>query len=450
MTANSSAKSPEAQLPPAATHSRRAFLKATVAAGGGLLLQATLPPLARTAMAAASEAAGETAALNAFVRIAPDGIVTIMSKNPEIGQGIKTMLPMVIAEELDVAWENVRIEQAPLDTAKYGQQFAGGSRATPLNYDPLRRVGAAGRQMLVAAAAQMWNVAPAECSTEAGVVYHRDSGRSLSYGALAAQAAGMPVPNLARVALKDPKDFKIIGRPIPGVDNAKIVSGQPLFGIDVTVPGMLHAVFQKCPVFGGKLVSANIGAIKALPGIHDAFIIRASEANPRGDWQGLSDGVAIVAKSFWAANRARDKLKVTWDEGPTAAQSSEGFALRAAELAKGAPAANLRRDGDVASALKNATHVVEAAYSYPFLAHISLEPQNCTAHVQDGKVVFWAPTQLPVPGVKLVVATLGIAESNIAVNMTRMGGGFGRRLRNDYMAEAAWISRKVGAPVKLV
>src|ERR1700722_99896 len=450
MTANSSAKSPEAQLPPAATHSRRAFLKATVAAGGGLLLQATFPPLARTAMAAASEAAGETAALNAFVRIAPDGIVTIMSKNPEIGQGIKTMLPMVIAEELDVAWENVRIEQAPLDTAKYGQQFAGGSRATPLNYDPLRRVGAAGRQMLVAAAARTWNVAPAECGTEAGVVYHRDSGRSLSYGALAAQAAGMPVPNLARVALKDPKDFKIIGRPIPGVDNAKIVSGQPLFGIDVTVPGMLHAVFQKCPVFGGKLVSANIDAIKALPGIHDAFIVRASEANPRGEWQGLSDGVAIVAKSFWAANRARDKLKVTWDEGPTAAQSSEGFALRAAELAKGAPAANLRRDGDVASALKNATHVVEAAYSYPFLAHISLEPQNCTAHVQDGKVAFSAPTQLPEPGVKLVAATLRIPESNVTLNMTRMGGGFGRRLRNDFMAEAAWISRKVGTPIKLV
>jgi isoquinoline 1-oxidoreductase beta subunit len=414
------------------------------------LLQATLPPLARTAMAAASEATGETAALNAFVRIAPDGIVTIMSKNPEIGQGIKTMLPMVIAEELDVAWENVRYRAG---AARHRQIRPAICRRQPgdgVNYDPLRRVGAAGRQMLVAAAAQMWNVAPAECSTEAGVVYHRDSGRSLSYGALAAQAAGMPVPNLARVALKDPKDFKIIGRPIPGVDNAKIVSGQPLFGIDVTVPGMLHAVFQKCPVFGGKLVSANIDAIKALPGIHDAFIIRASEANPRGDWQGLSDGVAIVAKSFWAANRARDKLKVTWDEGPTAAQSSEGFALRAAELAKGAPAANLRRDGDVASALKNATHVVEAAYSYPFLAHISLEPQNCTAHVQDGKVVFWAPTQLPEPGVKLVAATLGIAESNIAVNMTRMGGGFGRRLRNDYMAEAAWISRKVGAPVKLV
>jgi len=449
MTA-SSVKSRRAQLPPAATHSRRAFLQASVAAGGGLLLQATLPPLVRGALAAGAEAAGETAVLNAFVRIAPDGIVTIMSKNPEIGQGIKTMLPMVIAEELDVAWDNVRIEQAPLDTAKYGQQFAGGSRATPLNYDPLRRVGAAGRQMLVAAAARSWNVAPAECSTKAGMVYHRDSGRSLSYGALAAQAASLPVPDLARVALKDPKDFKIIGRPIPGVDNAKIVTGQPLFGIDVTVPGMLHAVFQKCAVFGGKLLSANIDAIRALPGIHDAFIIRASEANPRGDWQGLSDGVAIVAKSFWAANRAREKLKVTWDEGPTAAQSSEGFALRAVELAKAAPASYLRRDGDVAAAAKNAAHVVEAAYAYPFLAHISLEPQNCAAHFKDGKVVFWAPTQLPEPGAKLVAATLGIAESDVTVNMTRMGGGFGRRLRNDFMAEAAWISRKVGAPIKLV
>jgi isoquinoline 1-oxidoreductase subunit beta len=416
------------------------------------LLQAALPPLARIAMAedAAAVSGGEVVALNAYIRIAPDGIVTIISKNPEIGQGIKTMLPMVIAEELDVAWDNVRIEQAPLDVAKYGQQFAGGSRATPLNYDPLRRVGAAGRQMLVAAAAQSWNVPTAECSTTAGVVYHRESGRSLAYGALAAKAAAMPVPDLARVALKDPKTFKIIGQPIPGVDNAKVVTGQPLFGIDVTLPGMLHAVFQKCPVFGGKVHSANIDALKALPGIHDAFIVKASEGNAKSDPQGLSDGVAIVAKSWWAANRAREKLKVTWDEGPTAAQSSESFAQRAGKLAAGEPASHLRRDGDVASSLAGAAHVVEAAYSYPFLAHISLEPQNCTAHFQDGKVVFWAPTQLPEPGAKLVAATLCIAESDVAVNMTRMGGGFGRRLRNDFMVEAGWISRKVGAPVKLV
>ena len=445
-------KSHNASAPSAASQSRRVFLKATATAGGGLLLQVVLPPLAQMAMPAdASGLTGsEAAALNAYIRIAPDGIVTIMSKNPEIGQGIKTMLPMVIAEELDIAWANVRIEQAPLDAAKYGQQFAGGSRATPLNYDPLRRVGAAGRQMLVAAAAQNWNVALSECTTEAGVVYHRTSGRSLSYGALAAKAASLPAPDLAEVTLKDPKAFTIIGRPIPGVDNAKVVTGQPLFGIDVAVPGMLHAVFHKCPVFGGKIVSANVDALKTLPGIHDVFIVRGGEANPSGNPQGLSDGVAIVAKSWWTANRAREKLKVTWDEGPTAAQSSESFEQRAAELARAVPASYLRRDGDLAASLNDAAHVVEAAYAYPFLAHISLEPQNCTAHFQDDKVVFWAPTQLPGPGAKLVAENLGIPEGNITVNMTRTGGGFGRRLRNDFMVEAAYISRKVGAPVKLV
>jgi isoquinoline 1-oxidoreductase beta subunit len=301
--------------------SRRAFLKASAAAGGGLLLHAMLPPLADVAMAETSVGgAGEAAPLNAFIRIAPDGVVTIMSKNPEIGQGIKTMLPMVIAEELDVEWKNVRIEQAPLDAGKFGQQFAGGSMATPLNYDPLRRVGAAGRQMLVAAAAQSWNVPPSECSAEAGVVRHRTSGRSLGYGELASKAATLPAPDLASVTLKDPKTFRIIGQWTPGVDNAKIVTGQPLFGIDVVVPGMLYAVFQKCPVFGGRVKSANVDAVKALPGVRDAFIVRASEANPGGDPDGVSDGVAIVAKSWWAANRAREKLAIEWDEGQTSAQ----------------------------------------------------------------------------------------------------------------------------------
>ena len=227
--------------------SRRSFLKASAAAGGGLLLQAMLPPLANAAMAELSDT-GEAASLNAFIHIAPDGVVTIMSKNPEIGQGIKTMLPMVIAEELDVEWKNVRIEQAPLDAAKYGQQFAGGSMATTLNYTPLRRVGAAGRQMLVAAAAQIWSVPPTECVTQAGIVRHPKSERSLAYGELASRAASLPAPDLANVTLKDPRSFRIIGRQMPGVDNAKIVTGQPLFGIDVAVPGMLYAVFAKCPI----------------------------------------------------------------------------------------------------------------------------------------------------------------------------------------------------------
>jgi isoquinoline 1-oxidoreductase subunit beta len=228
------------------------------------------------------------------------------------------------------------------------------------------------------------------------------------------------------------------------------VTGRPLFGIDVTVPGMLYAVFHKCPVFGGKLTSANVVRLKALPGVRDAFVVRASEANRSDDPQGISDGVAIVAKSWWAASRARERLEVTWDEGATAAQSSEAFARRAVEIAAEAPASYLRRDGDVASALGGAAQVLEADYSYPFLSHIDLEPQNCTAHYQDGKVVLWAPTQLPGPGAKLVAATLDIGESDVTVNMTRIGGGFGRRLRNDFMAEAAWISKQVGAPVKLL
>jgi isoquinoline 1-oxidoreductase subunit beta len=431
--------------------SRRSFLKASAAAGGGLLLQAMLPSLRAVAMAESSEdAAGEAGTINAFVRIAPDGVVTIMSKNPEIGQGIKTALPMVIAEELDVDWKNVRIEQAPLDPVKYGQQFAGGSMATPLNYDPLRRVGAAGRQMLVAAAAQIWNVPSSECSTDEGVVYHLKSGRRLPYGELASKAATLPAPDLASVTLKDPKSFRIIGQWTPGVDNAKIVTGEPLFGIDVVVPGMLYAVFEKCPVFGSTVRNANVDAVKALPGVRDAFIVRAREANPSGDIQGVSDGVAIVATSWWAANQARQKLEVAWDAGPSSAQSSAQFADDAAKLGTKAPATTLRRDGDVASALEGAAHVVEAAYSYPFLAHIDLEPQNCTAHFADGKIVLWAPTQNPGPGAKLVAATLGIPESAVTVNMTRIGGGFGRRLRNDFMAEAAWISKRAGAPVKLL
>ena len=213
---------------------------------------------------------------------------------------------------------------------------------------------------------------------------------------------------------------------------------------------MVYAVFQKCPVFGGTVTSANIDAVKALPGIVDAFIVRASDANPTGDPQGLADGVAIVAKNWWLANQARDKLEIAWDEGPVAAQSSAGFAAGAGKLAQETPALNLRRDGDVAAAMQTAAHVVEAAYTYPFLPNMSLEPQNCTAHFQDGKITFWAPTQNPGPGAKLVAATLGIPESDITINMTRIGGGFGRRLRNDFMAEAAWIAKQVGLPVKLL
>ena len=426
--------------------SRRAFLRASVAVGGGLLLDFSVGSALPGALRAASaSAAPSTPSLNAFVRISSDGVVTIMSKNPEIGQGIKTMLPMLIAEELDVDWRDVRIEQALFDTARYGRQFAGGSRATPLHWEPLRRVGAAGRQMLVSAAARTWGVPPADCATKSGSVIHTPTQRSLSYGSLAAKAAALPAPDPNLVPLKEPKDFKIIGKPHPGVDSPLVVTGKPLFGIDVSVPGMLYAVVVKSPVFGGSVIRANVDEIKALPGIRDAFVVRGGKV-----FDGLTDGVAIVATTWWTANKARDKLQVAWDEGAAADQSSDGFAKRAVELSKLTPTLKLLSEGNVDQALERSATVLEAAYSYPFIAHATLEPQNCTAHFKDGKIEIWAPTQNPDPGCKIVAKTLGLDESDITVHMTRCGGGFGRRLMNDYMAEAAWISKQVGAPVKVL
>ena len=421
--------------------SRRAFLRASLTVGGGLLLDLSIPG----AIAAPPDASPSWATLNAFVEISSSGVVTIMSKNPEIGQGIKTMLPMLIAEELDVDWSSVRIEQALSDPARYGTQFAGGSRATPLNWDPLRRVGAAARQMLVSAAAQTWSVPAAECETQSGKVIHSRSKRSLSYGRLAAKAASIPPPDLASVPLKDPKDFKIIGRSQPGVDSPLVVAGKPLFGIDVAVPGMQYAVFVKSPVFGGSAVSANLDAIKSQPGIRDAFIVRGA-----GPFNGLASGVAIVASNWWLANKARDLLEVVWEEGATAAQSSEGFATQALQLSAQAPAAKVASEGDATSALASSAKQLEAAYSYPFISHATLEPQNCTAHFKDGKVEIWAPTQNPDAGRKIVAKTLGLTDADITIHMTRCGGGFGRRLMNDYMVEAAWISKETGAPVKLL
>ena len=426
--------------------SRRGFLTAGVAAGGGLLLGFSLAPKADAAMDGPNkEDTGVGAKINHYVHVGTDGQVTILSKNPEIGQGVKTMLPMLIAEELDVDWKNVRTAQAPADTTVYGLQFAGGSTATPLNYDPLRRVGAAGRHMLIAAAAQTWNVPEAECETASGVVHHKASGRKLGYGPLGAKAATIPPPDPSKLTLKDPKDFKIIGVSQPGVDSPLVVTGKPLFGIDVTVPGMLYATYDKCPVFGGKVVSANLDEVKAVKGVKDAFVVKGGSS-----LDGLLDGVAILADTWWTANKARETLKVVWDEGPTAAQSSASYAAQAAELFKQPPANIIRKDGDFDAALARAAKVVEAEYAYPFLTHATLEPQNCTVSIRDGKAEIWAPTQNPESGRQLVAHTLGMKAQDITIHMIRCGGGFGRRLANDYMVEAAAIARQAGVPVKLV
>ncbi|MGA0606482.1 molybdopterin cofactor-binding domain-containing protein [Phenylobacterium sp. VNQ135] len=427
--------------------SRREILKTATASG--LVLS-----FAVVGKGQAQTAGGAAQPINAYVRVAPDGIVTIVNKNPEIGQGIKTMLPMLIAEELDVSWDQVRIEQADNDPKAYGRQFAGGSMATPLHWEELRRVGAVARAMLVQAAATAWNCPAGECSTTPGVVVHASTGRKATYASLATQCANVSVPDPKTLPLKDPKDYKIIGRAIAQYDTPKIVTGQPLFGIDVRRPGMLYATYEKAPVFAAKVAGADLAAAQAVKGVRKAFVVAGdSNALQPAAGQigaGLLPGVAVVADTWWAAKKGRDKLNVKWEDHPTSKQSSEGFAATARELAAGKPQRTPRNDGDVDAALKSAAKTVEASYSYPFLAHAPMEPQNCTAEWKDGKLEIWAPTQNPEPGRQLCAKTLGIKPEDITIHMTRCGGGFGRRLANDYMVEAAWIAREAGAPVKLV
>ena len=426
---------------------RRQFLRVSAVAGGGVLLATYIEPFANAGARLAGAATPVADFLpNAFIRITPDGAITIIAKNPEIGQGVKTMLPMLIADELDADWSKVKIEQGKLDSVNYlPRQFAGGSTATPQNWIPMRRVGAAARAMLVTAAAQTWNVPESELTTSNGTVIHQASNRRIGYGELTARAATVPAPNMETVKLKDPKDFTIIGKGMPGVDNRSIVTGKPLFGIDVTVPGMLYAVFEKAPVFAAKVKAANLDEIKKEPGVKHAFVVAGGT-----QLSGLLGGVAIVADTWWNARSARTKLKVTWEDHPTAQQSSAAIARQAEELSKKPPQRTLRKDGDVDAAFGSAAKVVEATYFYPFLAHAPLEPQNCTANFKDGKLEIWAPTQIPEGGRTLCAQTLGIKDTDITVNLIRAGGGFGRRLNNDYMVEAAWIAKEVGGPVKLV
>jgi isoquinoline 1-oxidoreductase beta subunit len=421
---------------------RRNFLRQSALGGGALVLGL----VADGALAAVAKPAdtGEFAP-NAFIRIGRDGKITLVSKQPEIGQGIKTSLPMVLAEELEVDWRDVRVVQGDLNPV-YGSQGAGGSTSTPTNYDEFHRLGATARTMLVQAAANTWKVPAAECSAAEGRVVHGPSKRRLAYGALAEAASKLAVPEAAQVKLKDPATFRLLGTRIGGVDNAAIVSGKPLFGIDVQLPGMLYAVYAKCPVFGGKPVAANLDEIKAMPGVKDAFIIEGT-----ANLNGLRPGVAIVATSTWAAFRARKQLKATWDEGAGAKHSWAGFTAAAQAAAKQPGAAIQRKDGDVTTALAGAAKTVEATYSYPFISHASMEPQNCTAWFKpaDGTLELWAPTQNPAAGQALVTSTFGIPKEKITLHITRSGGGFGRRLSSDFIVEATAIAQKVGVPVKL-
>ncbi|OAI17797.1 MULTISPECIES: xanthine dehydrogenase family protein molybdopterin-binding subunit [Methylomonas] len=425
---------------------RRDFLKTSAVAGTGLVLgfyfDASSGAGRGVAKPGAPEAAGEFRP-NAFIRIAPDGRVTLTSKQPEIGQGIKTSLPMVIAEELEVAWQDVNIVQGDLDPI-YGSQSAGGSRSTPTNYEEFHKLGATARTMLVQAAALTWKLPTDALVARDSAVHHLPSGKRLSYAKLAPLAAKLPVPPADQVKLKDPQEFRLLGTRIGGVDNRAIVTGQPLFGIDVQLPGLLYASYVKSLAFAGQVASVNLADIKKLPGVRDAFVIEGT-----ANLKGLLPGVAIIADSTWAAIDAGKQLQVVWNEGQVAQQSWKGFAAQAESLYRQPAGEVLRNDGDVEAALAGAAKTVEAKYVYPFISHASIEPQNATAWFKDDGIEIWAPTQNPEAGQRIITEVLGIPKDKITLHITRSGGGFGRRLIPDYIIEAAAIAQRVNGPVKL-
>ena len=416
---------------------RREFMQMTGLVGGGLMLAFAVPA------AANRREGGESAALapNGFLRIDESGIL-IYAKNPEIGQGVKTSMPMIVAEELDAAWEDVRVEQAPIDDAVYGPQFAGGSMSIPMNWDRLRHAGATARAMLLGAAAARLGVPAAELRTRDSHVLH--GGTKLAYTELAAEAAAMPVPDAGSLTLKKRGEYRLLGRRITGVDNDALVRGEPLFGIDQMLPGMKYATYQKCHAIGGKVKSANLEAVKAMPGVHDAFVLEGN-ANAME----LAPGVAIVADSTWAAIRAKRALEVEWDEAEAATDSWSDAAARA-EALQGEAGTSVVDTGDVDGAFENAAKRLDASYTYNFVTHAQLEPMNCTAQFKDGAIEMWSPTQTPGFAIRNVANVLGIAPDKVTVHQARCGGGFGRRLYNDFMCEAAAIAQRVdGAPVKL-
>jgi len=420
--------------------SRRSLMKFGVA-GAGLMLAFHLPTSAK---AATGKGASKDFIPNVFVHITPEGTIVLMAKSPEIGQGIKTAFPLIIAEELDADWNDVQVEQSPINTKIYGQQGAGGSTSIPTNWDMLRKAGASARAMLVSAAAQQWKVPVSECVTEASAVIHTPTKRTLKYGQLAVAAAAQPLPDEKTLKLKTRDQYKLLGKRFTGVDNEKLVTGQPLFGIDVQMPGMVYAAFEKCPAVGGKPVSFNEAQIKKMPGVKDAFMLDGN-----GIVTEVMPGVAIIADSTWAAFSAKNALRVVWDESGASKDSWSKIRTQAREILKQAPANSMDKSGDVDGTLKTAAKVLDSSFEYSFVSHATLEPMNCTAWFKGDEIEMWAPSQQPARAIAPLAKMLGLPEEKIVIHQTRAGGGFGRRITNDYMAEVAAIAQRVKVPVKL-
>lgn len=418
---------------------RRGFLKITGFAGAGLVLAfSTLPREAR------AQNAGQENTFNAFIKIAPDGEILIYSKAPEIGQGIKTVFPMIITEELDADWSHVRIEQAPIHPEVYGRQSAGGSNSIVQGWTQHRHAGATARAMLISAATRRLNVPESELSAEDSMVIHAPSGRRLAYGELANEAATLAVPDPESLTLKPRAEWKLLGTRVPRIDNFAVVTGTENFGIDQVLPNMVYATYTKCPAVGGRVAAADVDTVRSMPGVFDAFVIEGN-----GNEAQLMSGVAIVANSTWSAIKAKRALNVSWDESNAGKDSWSAAMQQASALGGTSGPETLFDIGNAEAALADAAQVMEASYDYPFVSHAPLEPQNCTAWFHDGIAEFWVPTQAGDRVLPQIAEWLDLPEERVIIHQGRVGGGFGRRLLNDFMFEAIAISQRVGAPVKL-
>ena len=414
---------------------RRQFLKLTGMVGGGLMLGFALPR-------ARAHADHVDFNPNGYIKIDQEGI-TLYAPNPEIGQGVKTSLPMIVAEELDVDWTEIKVVQSEINPALYVQQFAGGSTAIPAYYTPLRQAGATARAILVQAAAEQWNVSASTLTTASSQVLQVGTGRKISYQDLATSAAALPIPSLEIVRLKDPKHFRLLGTRVTGVDNEALVRGEPLFGIDVSLPDMKYAIYQKCPAIGGTVKSANVEEIKQMPGVVDVFTLEGN-----GNVNELLPGVAIIANSTWEAFQAKRALNIEWDETNAAKDSWSAATKEAARLAQ-EPMSQVANAGDFDAAMTSSTATASGFYQYHFVTHAPLEPQNCTAHYKGDSLELWAPTQTPSWAIPTAARLSGLEDSQVTLHQMRCGGGFGRRLYNDFLFEAAAIARRSKNPIKL-
>ncbi len=428
--------------------SRRLVLKGAVASGGFAVGVSLLPQraLAGWLTGAGEMPHGTVNDPHVFVAIDPSGTVTIIASRSEMGTGVRTSLPMVVADEMEADWSRVRVAQAPGDEKKYGNQDTDGSRSTRHFVQPMRQCGAAMRMMLEQAAAKRWGVDPAQVRAENHAVVHLASGRRIGYGELAAAASALPMPALADIRLKDPKDFRYIGTgKIPIVDLHDITTGHAGYGIDAKLPGMKFAVMARPPVVGGKLVSFDASEAMQVPGVERVVEIRGwpwpHKFHPLG-------GVAVIARNTGSAIKGRDKLKLHWDDGANATYDSAVY-RKALEDTAGQPGLVVRSDGDAEAALKSAAKVVTAQYYLPHLAHATMEPPSATVLVADGKCVAYAATQSPGGCRDDLAEMLGMPADNVTVNVPLLGGGFGRKSKWDYVLEAALVSKAIGAPVKL-